>query len=142
MRFAAAVLALAAILSCQSRSKITVPAGGPVADWPHYGRDAGGSRYSPLTQITKENVKHLKVAWIYRHGDVSDGTKTARRTSFEATPILVDGVLYIATPYNRVVALDPETGAERWTYDPKIDLWIYYGDDLICRGVSTWQIGR
>ena len=139
MRFAMVlVLALAALLSCQSRSEVAVPSGRPIADWPHYGRDAGGSRYSPLAQITRENVKHLKVAWIHGHGDVSEGRKTARKTSFEATPILVDGTLYLVTPYNRVLALDPETGAERWSYDPKIDLWIYYGDDLISRGVSTW----
>ena len=111
---------------------------GPVADWPAYGNDPGGSRYSPLTQITKDNVSRLKVAWIYRTGDVSAGKTTARKTSFEATPIQVGGLLYVVTPFNRVIALDPESGKERWSYDPKIDFWIYYGDDLICRGVSSW----
>jgi len=79
--------------------KITVPSGGPVADWPAYGQDYGGSRYSLLTQINKANVKHLKVAWTYRTGDVSDrtdrarGTKAAGPSAFEATAILADGTL-------------------------------------------------
>jgi quinoprotein glucose dehydrogenase len=124
--------------------KIPVPSGGPVADWPAYGRDAGGSRYSPLTQITRDNVTHLRVAWIYRTGDVSDGTDASRGTkaagpsAFEATPILVDETLYLCTPFNRVIALNPETGAERWTYDPHIDLSVRYANQLVCRGVSTW----
>ncbi len=124
--------------------KVTVPSGGPVADWPAYGQDAGGSRYSPLTQINKANVKHLKVAWTYRTGDVSDGTDRARGTkaagpsAFEATPILADGTLYLCTPFNRVMALDPETSAGRWTYDPHVDLSIRYANQLVCRGVSTW----
>src|SRR5215475_3364675 len=87
------------------KESIIIPSGGPVADWPAYGRDPGGSRYSPLTQITRENVKHLQVAWIYHTGDTP--TK-AQAASFEATPILVDGMLYLSTPFNRVIALDPE----------------------------------
>ena len=115
-----------------------VPAGGPAADWPAYGRDVGGSRHSPLNQITRENVSRLTIAWTYRHGDVSDGTRSARKTSFQATPILVDGTLYLCTPFGRVIALDPETGRERWAFDPGIDLWVPYANDLVCRGVSTW----
>jgi quinoprotein glucose dehydrogenase len=112
------------------------PPGGPIADWPVYGGDAGGSRYSPLTQITRDNVKHLKVAWTYRTGEIMTG-KNAGRGAFEATPILVDGVLFLSTPSNRVIALDPETGAQRWVYDPKIDLSVRYSD-FTSRGVSTW----
>jgi quinoprotein glucose dehydrogenase len=108
------------------------------ADWPVYGRDSGGSRYSPLSQINRQNVKNLKVAWVYRTGDVSDGSQTAETSQFEATAIMVDGGLYLCTPFNRVIALDPQTGARRWSYDPKIDLSVPYGDGLTCRGVSTW----
>src|SRR5262252_3349460 len=108
------------------------------SDWPAYGRDPGGSRYSPLTQINRQNVKKLKIAWTYRTGDVSDGSHTESKSAFEATPILVDGTLYLSTAFNRVVALDPETGAERWSYDPKIDLKVHYDDGLISRGVATW----
>jgi quinoprotein glucose dehydrogenase len=131
-------LALTVMVLAGCRANVDVPSGGPVAEWPAYGGDAGGSRYSPLTQITRDNIAHLDVAWTYRTGDVSDGRKTLRKTSFQATPIVVDGTLYLSTPFNRVVALDPETGMERWSYDPKLDLWIPYGDDLISRGVATW----
>ncbi len=131
-------LVLAFVTSAACQSNVEVPAGGPVAEWPAYGGDAAGSRHSPLTQITRTNVKALTVAWTYRTGDVSDGRTTARKTSFQATPIVVDGTLYVSTPFNRVIALDPETGAEKWTYDPRIDRWVSYGNDLISRGVSTW----
>jgi quinoprotein glucose dehydrogenase len=124
--------AVSALYGCNAR--MTTPAAGPVADWPAYGQDSGGSRYSPLSQITRENVKHLRIAWTYRTGDVP--TK-AQLAAFEATPILVDGTLYLSTPFNRVIALDPETGAERWTYNPKIDLSVRYSD-FTSRGVSTW----
>lgn len=59
-------------------------------DWPNYGNDPGGMRYSPLSQINRENVSKLKVAWIFHTGDISDGTHDRRRSGFEATPIFVD----------------------------------------------------
>jgi quinoprotein glucose dehydrogenase len=114
------------------------PPGGGVDGWPCYGHDPGGSRYSPLAQVTRENVARLRVAWVYHTGDVSDGKGGRRRSGFETTPILVDGTLYLTTPFNRVVALDPETGQPRWTFDPKTDLAGDYGDGLINRGVATW----
>ena len=108
------------------------------ADWAYVGHDAGGMRYSPLKQINVDNVKNLRVAWTYHVGDISDGKGFARRSGFETTPILVDGTLYLTTPFNRVIALDPETGKERWTFDPMIDTSVGYGDGLISRGVATW----
>lgn len=107
-------------------------------DWPYYGHDAGGTRFSPLTQINKENVGQLKVAWTFHTGDISDGSHGRRRSGFEGTPILVDGTLYVTTGFNRVIALDPETGAQRWAYDPKIDQTWASGDGLINRGAATW----
>src|ERR1700719_1529365 len=89
-------------------------------DWPNYGNDPGGMRYSPLSQINRDNVSKLKVAWIFHTGDVSDGSRDRKRSGFEATPILVDGTLYFTTPFNRVIALDPETGKQLWAYDPRI----------------------
>src|SRR5271170_1151702 len=83
-------------------------------EWPNYGNDPGGMRYSPLSDINRENVAKLKVAWIFHTGDISDGSHDRRRSGFEATPILVDGTLYFTTGFNRVVALDPATGALRW----------------------------
>jgi len=111
------------------------------AEWSYYGGDAGGSRFSPLTQINKRNVQNLKVAWVYHTGDISDGSKYQHKSAFEGTPILVDGTLYVTTAFNRVVALDPETGKERWSFDPKIDLNRDYSEGLMNRGVSTWADG-
>jgi len=107
-------------------------------DWPCYGHDAGGMRYSPLTQINRENVFQLKVAWTFHTDDISDGKRGRKRSGFETTPILVDGTLYLTTPFNRVIALDPETGTQRWAYDPKIEPKWDYGDGLINRGAATW----
>jgi len=108
------------------------------SEWPAYGNDPGGMRYSRLAQINRENVAKLKVAWIFHTGDISDGQNGRKRSGFEATPILVDGTLYFTTPFNRVIALDAETGKQRWAYDPKIDLDGDYGDALVNRGVATW----
>jgi quinoprotein glucose dehydrogenase len=111
---------------------------GSIADWPYYGGDAGGGRYSSLTQINKTNVAQLKLAWEYHTGDVSDGSDGRRKSAFETTPIVVDGTMYASTPFNRVIALDPETGKEKWSFDPKIDLRAPYSEGLINRGVTLW----
>src|SRR5215471_16813315 len=111
-------------------------------DWPCYGGDPGGTRYSNLAQINRTNVAKLKIAWIYHTGDVSDATKYPRKSAFECTPILVDGTLYLTTAFNRVVALDPASGRERWSFDPKIDLGVKYSEGLMNRGVSSWFDSR
>jgi quinoprotein glucose dehydrogenase len=118
--------------------RLATVAGGPVDGWPAYGHDPGGMRFSPLTEIDRANVARLGVAWTVHTGDISDGSGGRSRSGFETTPIVVDGVLYFTTPFNRVIALDPETGRERWSYDPQIDKTRSYGDGLINRGVSTW----
>src|SRR6185436_21195687 len=64
--------------------------GPPASDWPAYGRDPGGSRFSPLKQINRANVKNLKVAWVYRTGDLSDGQNARSSSAFQCTPLLVD----------------------------------------------------
>lgn len=109
-----------------------------VDDWPYYGHDAGGMRYSPLAQIDRNNVATLKVAWTFHVGDISDGSGHKKRSGLETTPILVDGTLYLTTAFNRVFALDPETGKQRWVYDPMIEVAGDYGDGLINRGVAAW----
>ena len=80
-------------------------------DWPVYGRDPGGTRYSPLTQINTGNVSRLRLAWTY-HTD-------EQGHAFETTPILVDHVMYFSTQNQNIVALDPETGKEIWKFQPK-----------------------
>ena len=111
---------------------------GPESDWPAYGNDCGGMRHSALSQINRENVARLKVAWVFHTGDISDGHDGRKRSGFETTPILVDGRLYLTTPFNRVIALDPATGKQLWSYDPGIDQSLDYGDGLINRGAATW----
>ncbi|MCA9510954.1 MAG: pyrroloquinoline quinone-dependent dehydrogenase, partial [Myxococcales bacterium] len=110
-------------------------AGGPVADWPAYGGSHAGTRHSPLTQIDRSNVDALEVAWEFHTGDVS--TEGHLATSFQATPTLVGDTLYVCTPRNRVIALDPETGEERWRYDARLDSAGMYV--ITCRGVSHWS---
>ena len=131
-------LALMVILFSAWKPGANTTKGSVADDWPYYGHDAGGMRYSPLTQINKGNVGTLKVAWIFHTGDLSNGSGDQRRSGFETTPILVDGTLYITTGFNRVIALDPETGKQRWAYDPKIEATWDYGDGLINRGAAAW----
>jgi quinoprotein glucose dehydrogenase len=104
------------------------------AEWPAYGHDQLGSRFSPVRQITRENVGRLAVAWTYRTGDTA---RTMQTVKFEATPLMVDGTLYLSTPFGRVIALDPATGRERWTFDAHADRQGDWGD-FANRGVSTW----
>jgi quinoprotein glucose dehydrogenase len=110
-------------------------------EWRYYGGDAGGTRHSGLTQINRENVRQLRPVWTYHTGEVDRSTNATDRHNiapFESTPIVVDGVLYFSTPSNRVIALDAETGAEIWKYDPQAGSGKprrYYQH----RGVSFWQ---
>jgi len=108
----------------------------PGSDWPIYGHDAGGQRYSPLATINRENVGSLHVAWTFRTGDAYTPPH-GRATAFESTPLYIDGVLYLTTPLGRVIALDPLTGKERWSYDSKVPRDKGYGD-FANRGVSAW----
>jgi quinoprotein glucose dehydrogenase len=94
-----------------------------------------------LTQIDRDNVDELEIAWSYRSGDFDDGSRGAKMPSaLQVTPILVDESLVFCTPFNRVIALDATTGEERWVYDPEVD---HTGMYLVnCRGVSSWRDTR
>jgi quinoprotein glucose dehydrogenase len=108
-------------------------------DWPSFGNDPGGSQYSPLNQITPANVDKLKVAWMHKSGDVVEGSMREGGTSLQVTPIHVNDTVYYCTPLNRVIALDPATGAEKWIFDPHgglIDKPRRAGN---CRGVAYWE---
>jgi quinoprotein glucose dehydrogenase len=128
---------LASVLACGSAAAATAPHPG---EWPSYGRDAGGTRYSPLEQINTSNVAGLKVAWTYHmkpaiaegSSATTDRTDTGQRAAegvaplrrrrggrfsqSEATPLVVGGLMYLSAPYGRVVALNPQTGVEAWVY--------------------------
>lgn len=116
-------------------------AAGQASDWPAVGGDPGGMRYSPLAEINRSNVGRLKVAWMYRHGDYRSGwpERSLKGTAFEASPIVVDGRLIFSTPFNRVIALDPETGHELWVFDSKIDRTRRYANKYVSRGVAYWR---
>jgi len=107
-------------------------------DWPAYGRDPGGARFSPLTQITRANVAKLQVAWTYHTGMPDMSSMSHRPPALEVTPIVVDGTMYVITPTGIVAALDPATGTERWRYDAGVNPHRGYGD-FASRGVAFWR---
>ena len=97
-------------MSCRiALAALAIPLLTGAQEWPSYGGDPGGMKYSPLKQIDKTNVERLRPAWIFHTGDVSDGTRWPTRSAFESTPLVVDGVMYVTTPFSRVIALDAET---------------------------------
>ena len=114
-----------------------------IDDWTSYGKDSGGGHFSKADEITPENVKKLKKIWVHRSGDYKGGANSAGvkggeyQTSFQATPLLVDDTLFYCTSYNRVFALNPETGEEKWVFDPKLKKG---GRAILaCRGLSSWK---
>jgi quinoprotein glucose dehydrogenase len=120
------------------------------ASWAVYGGDAGGSRYSPLDLINRENVRELEVAWMAQTGDWSHtegGTEMSGPCQqchtgdykYETTPILARERLYVGTPFNRAVALDAATGELLWRHDPIVDSEISRNEGMISRGVSYWE---
>jgi quinoprotein glucose dehydrogenase len=115
----------------------------PSVEWPFYGGDQAGTKYSRLTQINRENVKNLKPVWEWHTGEKPFEQNRTTPGVFEVTPIMVDGTLYLSTSYNRVVALDPATGRERWSYDPKAyeDGQVPNGTGFVHRGVAFWRDG-
>ncbi len=109
----------------------------PDSSWTAYGGDPGGRRYSALSQVNASNVAKLRVAWTYHTHALSPETDLNEKAAFEATPILVGGTLYLTTPFDRVIALDPGTGAEKWTFDPEVSRKHGYSE-VTNRGVSAW----
>ena len=107
------------------------------SDWGYYGGDALGQHFSSLDQINRGNVARLAPAWTYRTGELGAGFASAGQLTFEATPVLAFGRLYLETATNVVIALDPESGHERWRFDPHIDRTRRYAE-ASARGVSAW----
>jgi quinate dehydrogenase (quinone) len=108
---------------------VSDPAPGAVGEWQHYGRTPAGTRYAPLTQIDADNVRRLKVAWTFRTGVPGN---------FKATPLQIGDGLYLCTGGNVVIALDAQTGAERWRFDPKVNTKTI-GFTTNCRGVTYYR---
>jgi quinoprotein glucose dehydrogenase len=120
---------------------LAAPAGADDGGWRYYGGDAGGSHYSPLRLIDRGNVGSLRVAWEYRTGELDRHPDRKAFASFHATPILLPpeagGALAFCTPFNRIVALDPVAGTERWVHDPDLELGPV-GTRYNCRGIAYW----
>ena len=113
-------------------------------DWLYYGGDQGGRHYSEATQIDRDNVADLEEAWVFRSGDMATYGEEMAKTSTQSTPILLPPAagesLVYCTPFNRVIALDPGTGQQRWQFEPAIDR---RGDrPFRCRGVSYGEESR
>jgi glucose dehydrogenase len=124
-------VALAVLLSCAALDAADQSGG----EWRSYGRDAGGARSSPLEQITRDNVGRLGQAWVYHHGEpVPEAGREG--PAFESTPLVVGELLYFTSPSGRVIALDPENGAERWTFGPKL---ARPAGNARHRGVAYWE---
>jgi quinoprotein glucose dehydrogenase len=108
-------------------------------DWPAYGGTYSARRYSPLAQITPDNVGRLERAWVYHTGDLPPAGKGADRYGAETTPLKVGDSLYLCSAKNIMIALDPVAGKERWRFDPKVpDSWIPY--TAACRGVAYFAV--
>ena len=108
-------------------------------EWIAYGGTQAGQRYSPLKQITPENVKQLRVVWSYHTGDIR-GPNDPVETTYEVTPLMIGGTVYLCTPHDLVIALDAETGTEKWRFDPKIkEPKASDTQHLTCRGVSYFD---
>lgn len=115
IRIAVGALLVAAALGARGQpggvdDRRLLEAGADRANWLTYSRDYGNQRFSPLAQIDSANVTRLRPAWIYQSGVAS---------SFQATPIVVDGIMYVSLPFNHAVALDAKSGRELWRYTHK-----------------------
>jgi quinoprotein glucose dehydrogenase len=107
--------------------------------WDSFHGQLNAQKYSPLTQITADNVRKLTKVWEFHTGDVSDGKGDTPATVWSATPIFANDTLYIGTPFDRLIALDPGTGKEKWHYDTKSSRKALTQPVLKNRGVSYWQ---
>jgi len=107
-------------------------------DWRFYGGNPGGDRYSTLTQVNRNNVKELKLAWTYDTGENNDTTKRGKLV--EVQPIVVNGIFYGVTTGSKLFAIDGATGKEIWKFDP------FEGEQKriyqLTRGVTYWENGK
>jgi quinoprotein glucose dehydrogenase len=115
----------------------------PAQPWAVYAGDNAATHYSTLADITPANVSNLSVAWEWSPAEQNKQDFGTQPGSFENTPLMIDNILYVTTPYNRVVALDPETGKAKWEFDPKAyeDGQPPNGTGFVHRGIAAWRDG-
>src|SRR2546423_3168456 len=109
-------------------------------EWRAYGNDSGGSHYSKIADVNRTNVVNLQAVWTYHTGALQPVTDLNQKAAFEATAVMAGGTLYVSTPFDKVIALDPATGKEKWSYDPEVDRGFSYSE-VTSRGVAVWRSG-
>jgi len=112
-------------------------------EWPVYAGDAGAAHYSPLADVDRDTVSRLAIAWEWNPSEDAVAAFGTRPGNFQNTPLMIDDVLYVSTMYNRVVALDAETGKQLWVFDPKAidDGQPPNGTGYVHRGLAAWRDG-
>jgi glucose dehydrogenase len=130
------VLAAGAALAAQQTASRQV-------EWPYWSNDPGGSRYSTLTDIGPGNIQRLQPVWQWKHWETALEQYGTSPGFFEATPLMIDGVLYVTTPYNSIAALDAETGKELWRFDGEAYKLgqILSSSGWKLRGTAAWRDG-
>lgn len=130
-----------ALGQCAPRATVKAPAQADL-EWPFYGGDEGGGRYSEARQITPQNVRTLRPAWTFSTGEMAARPAEMKRAAFENTPLMVDGRVYVTSPFDVVSALDPATGRALWRFDPVINTRLRFGEGFVARGVAYWRTPR
>jgi quinoprotein glucose dehydrogenase len=123
---------------------MSISADRPPVDWAFWGGDPGSAHYSKLADINTGNVAKMRQAWTWKTGETELKEYGTRPGMFENTPIVIDNVMYVTSPYNKVVALDPEKGTVLWSYDPKsyVDGQPPNGTGYVHRGIAIWRNGN
>lgn len=132
---------LCAVVTVASVTLVAAQGLQPVIEWPHWGSDAAQTKYSTASDITPANIRDLELAWTWQTIDRAMPQHDLRPGGFQTTPLMIDGIVYVSTSFHRVVALDADTGAQRWVFDPRT---YEEGPPLIwtglnSRGVAYWR---
>jgi quinoprotein glucose dehydrogenase len=132
------------ILAAASLVAAAQPRPSSQVEWLYYGGDQGGMKYSPLTDIRPDNLQRLELAWQWRHWETPLQEYGTVPGFNETTPLMIDGVLYVTTPYNSIAAIDAETGRERWRFDGgAYELGqVLSGSGWKLRGTAYWRDGE
>jgi len=118
------------------------PAGADQLRWDTFNGNLANTKFADVDTFTPANVAELERAWEFHTGDVSDGSGDLPETVWSATPIYANETLYLGTPFYRIIALDPATGAELWSYDSQSTLEALTQPALKNRGVAYWESGQ
>src|SRR3954466_12863721 len=142
MRMRTALVLTIAVVAAVANPATQRPAR-PMQEWGSYAAGPGATHYSPLADLDRQSVGQLRPAWEWKPAEDALAEYGTRPGMFENTPLMIDNVLYLSTPYNRVVALNAETGAALWSYDPKAYVAGQppNGTGFVHRGVAAWRDG-